>query len=186
MTHTRFLLINLVLILTILLSAYAPAQAQPLTLTVMAAASLTEAFGELGELFEAQHPGVTVQFNFAGSQQLVQQLNQGAQADVFASANQKQMDAAVETGRIKKAAVEQFVRNRLVVIFPKDNPAGLQSLADLSRGGLKIILAAKEVPRWASTASISSPKPLPVGWAGDIRTRCWQTWCRTKTMPVRC
>jgi molybdate transport system substrate-binding protein len=119
---------------------------EPFTLTIMAAASLTEAFQELAAQFEAQNPGVSVSFNFAGSQQLAQQLAEGAPADVFASANQKQMEAAVDAGRIDENAVVSFARNRLVVIFPKGNPAGLNRLEDLARPGLKLVLAAKEVP----------------------------------------
>lgn len=118
----------------------------PRSVTVFAAASLTEAFAEIGQGFEAGHPGVQVAFNFAGSQQLAQQLAQGAQADVFASANQAQMDATVSAGRVAAGDVQIFARNRLVVIYPKDNPAKLARLQDLTRPGLKIVLAAKEVP----------------------------------------
>ena len=116
------------------------------TLTVLAAASLTELFTELGKLFEAKNPGVTVTFSFAGSQQLAQQLGQGAAADVFASANQKTMDAAIEAKRVNPADSKPFVQNRLVVIFPKGNPAGLKELKDLSKPGLKLVLADKSVP----------------------------------------
>lgn len=126
--------------------AGAPTVAHPATLTVFAAASLTESFGELGQLFEARRPGVTVVFNFAGSQQLVQQLAQGAPADLFASANNRQMQAAVETGRVDAASPQPFVHNRLVLITPADNRAGLASFADLARPGLKLVLAAPEVP----------------------------------------
>jgi len=114
--------------------------------TVLAAASLTESFTELGKLFESQNPGVKVTFNFAGSQQLAQQLDQGADADVFASASTKYMDAAVTSKRVNKADAKTFVQNRLVVIFPKDNPAGLQKLQDLAKPGLKLDLADKSVP----------------------------------------
>src|SRR4029453_11333336 len=92
------------------------------------------------------NPGVTVTFNFAGSQQLAQQIGQGAPCDVFASANKKQMDAAAPAGRIDKEAPLTFARNKLVVITPHDNPAKLADLEDLSKAGLKIVLAAKEVP----------------------------------------
>jgi len=126
--------------------AGAPTVAPPATLTVFAAASLTESFGELGQLFEARRPDVTVVFNFAGSQQLVQQLAQGAPADVFASANNRQMQAAVETGRVDAASPQPFVHNRLVLVTPADNRAGLASFADLARPGLKLVLAAPEVP----------------------------------------
>lgn len=119
---------------------------EPRTLTVLAAASLTESFIELGKTFEAQNPGVTVAFSFAGSQQLAQQLDQGAPADVFASASKKYMDAAVTSKRVAQYDAKTFVTNRLVVIFPKDNPAGLQELKDLAKPGLKLDLADKSVP----------------------------------------
>ncbi len=119
---------------------------QPRTLTGLAAASLTESFTELGALFEFRNPGVNISFNFAGSQQLAQQLDQGAPADVFASANKKQMDVAIESGRVLENAAKIFVTNRLVVVFPKDNPAGLSALTDLSKPGLKLVLADQSVP----------------------------------------
>ncbi|HEX2979760.1 MAG TPA: molybdate ABC transporter substrate-binding protein, partial [Anaerolineaceae bacterium] len=116
------------------------------TLTILAAASLTESFTELGDLFEAQNAGVTVQISFAGSQQLAQQLEQGAPADVFASASKKYMEAAVESKRVNADAAQAFVKNRLVVIFPKDNPGEIAALVDLAKPGLKLDLADKSVP----------------------------------------
>lgn len=116
------------------------------TLTVFAAASLTEAFTEIGEAFEAQHPGVNVVFNFAGSHALHTQIVEGAQADVFASANDIEMDALVSSGFVAQGAVKYFLTNRLTVILPADNPAGLESLEDLAQPGLKLVLAAEEVP----------------------------------------
>ncbi len=123
-----------------------PAASGAQSLTVLAAASLTESFTELGKMFEARHPGVKVYFNFAGSQQLAQQLDQGADADVFASASKKYMDAAVESKRVNQDDAKTFVKNRLAVIFPKDNPAGLKELKDLAKSGLKLDLADKAVP----------------------------------------
>lgn len=159
----RFRIISLCLLIALLFSACAPqatpaatavaptrsataAPAPARTLTVMAAASLTESFTELGKLFEAQNPGVRVTFNFAGSQQLAQQLDQGAEADVFASASKKYMEAAVTSKRVAQEDAMTFVTNRLVVIFPKDNPAGLKELKDLAKPGLKLDLADKSVP----------------------------------------
>lgn len=124
----------------------ATASSGTVNLNVFAAASLTEPFGEIGKVFEANHPGVTVVFNFAGSQQLAQQINAGAPADVFASANKKQMDAVIEAGGVISGTQQIFAKNRLVVILPKDNPAGVKELKDLSNPGLKLVLAAKEVP----------------------------------------
>jgi molybdate transport system substrate-binding protein len=116
------------------------------TLTVLAAASLTEPFKELARLFESANPGVSISYNFAGSQQLSQQLANGSPADVFAGANQKQMDVAVTSGRVEADHAQPFVQNRLVVILPQDNPAGIDQLEDLIIPGLKIILAGQEVP----------------------------------------
>ncbi|HEY3289367.1 MAG TPA: molybdate ABC transporter substrate-binding protein [Anaerolineae bacterium] len=116
------------------------------TLKVFAAASLQDAFTEIGQTFEANNPGISVRFNYAGSQQLAQQISQGAPADVFASANALQMKAAVASGRIVSDTDRVFARNRLVVIVPGDNRAGLHTLQDLAKPALKIALAAKEVP----------------------------------------
>lgn len=123
-----------------------PATPEPKTLTVFAAASLTDAFGEIGKNFEAANPGVTVQFNFAGSQTLRTQIEQGAQADVFASANTKEMDTLVSDKSVAANSAQIFLKNQLVVVMPANNAAGLTTLADLAKPGLKIDLAAKEVP----------------------------------------
>lgn len=114
--------------------------------TVFAAASLTEAFTEIGEQFEATHPETSIVFNFAGSQQLAQQLGEGAPADIFASANQAQMEVATEAGRVLAGSAQPFVRNRLVVIVPPGNPKGLTTLQALAQPGLLVVLAAEEVP----------------------------------------
>jgi molybdate transport system substrate-binding protein len=119
---------------------------EPKTLTVFAAASLTNAFEEIGKNFEADNPGVNVGFNFAGSQTLRTQIEQGAQADVFASANSKEMDALVSGNFVPADSAKIFLTNQLVVIMPANNPAGLTALADLAKPGLKVVLAAREVP----------------------------------------
>ncbi len=126
------------------LSPAAPVQS--VDLNVFAAASLTGPFGEIGKLFESNHPGVQVVLNFAGSQQLAQQINQGAPADVFASANNAQMKTVVQAGEILSSAQQIFAENRLVVIYPQNNPAGLKELKDLANPGLKLVFAAKDVP----------------------------------------
>jgi molybdate transport system substrate-binding protein len=115
-------------------------------LTVFAAASLTEAFGEIKEKFEAVNPDVEVTLNLASSAQLAQQLTQGAPADVFASADLQKMESVAQARRVSGDAQQIFTRNRLVVIRPKGNPNGIKNLADLARPGLQLVLAAKEVP----------------------------------------
>jgi molybdate transport system substrate-binding protein len=134
--------------LTLLLGACRSTEgvAAPRTLTVYAAASLTEAFTELGQAFETAHPGVSIAFNFGGSQNLRTQIEQGAPADVFASANMAEMETLIEQNAIEAGTPRVFLTNRLIVILPKDNPAGIRTLEELSRPGLKLVLAAEEVP----------------------------------------
>jgi molybdate transport system substrate-binding protein len=115
-------------------------------LTVFAAASLTEAFTELGKAYEAEHPGVTITFNFAGSQQLAQQLAQGAPGDVFASADRAQMDAAIQASRVALENIQALAGNQLVIAAPLNNPAQIKDLSSLTQPGIKIVLAAPEVP----------------------------------------
>ncbi len=110
---------------------------------VFAAASLREAFEEIGRAHESAGGG-EVQFNFAGSQLLRFQLDQGAQADIFASADELQMRLAREAGLVGESTA--FARNRLVVVTPDDNPKGVTGPPDLARRGLRLVLAAPEVP----------------------------------------
>ena len=137
---------SLLLSLSMLLSACGGASNLSRTLTVYAAASLTDAFTEISQAFEAENPGVTVVFNFAGSQNLRTQIEQGAPADVFASANTKEMETLVSQNFIHADVPQTFLTNQLVVILPKDNPAGIRSLEDLSKPDLKLVFAAEEVP----------------------------------------
>ncbi len=127
-------------------AAELPQKLEDVTLTVFAAASLADAFTQMGKQFDAANPGVTTEFNFAGSNQLATQINEGAPADVFASANIAQMDAVVESGMAAADAPVLFVTNRLVVVIPADNPGEIQSLQDLAEPGKLIVLAAEEVP----------------------------------------
>ncbi|MDT8307048.1 MAG: molybdate ABC transporter substrate-binding protein [Anaerolineae bacterium] len=119
--------------------------AQRQTLTVYAAASLSGAFAEIAEQYEWEHPGVSVRLNLGGSQQLAQQLVQGAPADLFASANTEQMRVAQEAGRVAPGTEVLFATNRLVVITP---PGGTEvdTLVDLVRPGVRVILADEAVP----------------------------------------
>lgn len=115
-------------------------------LNVFAAASLQGAFTDIGKAYSQAHSNVTVTFNFAGSDTLATQITQGAPADVFASANGAQMNVVVSAGEITGGAVKTFAHNRLVVIYPTANPANIQSLQDLGKSGVKVMLAAKTVP----------------------------------------
>lgn len=117
----------------------------PDELTVFTAASLTGAFGEIGEMYENE-TGIHVAFNFDGSQALRTQLENGAYADVFASANMKQMNAVRESGLMNNSSVAIFTKNKLALIVPKDNPANIRNLTDLARPGIKIVMGTKDVP----------------------------------------
>ena len=123
-----------------------PAAENEITLTVFAAASLTDAFGAIAEGFEGANPGVTLAFNFAGSNQLAAQINEAAPVDVFASANQTQMANVVESGRVDADAPVNFVTNRLVIVYPDENPGNVAGLQDLAVPDTLIVLAAEAVP----------------------------------------
>jgi molybdate transport system substrate-binding protein len=114
-------------------------------LTVFAAASLSDAFEAIEQELEAATPSLSITYNFGGSQALVTQLEEGAQADVFASANTTQMDAAIEANVVTSAPVP-FVHNRLGIVTPADNPADIESAADLGEEGILLVLAQAEVP----------------------------------------
>jgi molybdate transport system substrate-binding protein len=120
--------------------------APPVSLNVFAAASLQKAFTQIGTQFHAAHPNVTTTFNFAGSDALATQINQGAPADVFASANGAQMDVVVKAGTVDGTQAKTFAHNRLVVVVPSNNPGQITSLQDLAKPGKKVVLAAKTVP----------------------------------------
>jgi molybdate transport system substrate-binding protein len=114
-------------------------------ITVFAAASLTESFTQIGKDFEAANPGSTVKFNFAGSSALATQINQGAPADVFASAAPKNMQTVTDAGNAD-GALATFVKNQLVIAVAKGNPKGITGLDDLAKPGIKVALCAPEVP----------------------------------------
>ncbi|MEX2238013.1 MAG: molybdate ABC transporter substrate-binding protein [Dehalococcoidia bacterium] len=113
-------------------------------LTVFAAASLTDAFGEMGSVLEANNPELDIEFNFASSNSLLTQIQEGAPADVYAAAAPNPVDTAVEEGLV--TTPEVFALNVPVIVVPADNPAGIESPADLANGGVKLVLAAEDVP----------------------------------------
>ncbi|HEU4354199.1 MAG TPA: molybdate ABC transporter substrate-binding protein [Actinomycetota bacterium] len=114
-------------------------------LVVSAAASLTDAFGDIGAAFEEANPGVTVTYNFGPSDGLATQINEGAPVDVFASASPAWMDVVQDEGPGVTGRTD-FARNEMAVIVPTDNPAGIGSLEDLANEGVKLVLAAEGVP----------------------------------------
>jgi molybdate transport system substrate-binding protein len=141
----------LLLILCALVMLTACVRSEPETLNVFAAASLTDAFGEIAAEFEQMVPNSTITLNFAGSQVLRSQIEFGAQADVFASADYRNMNALVDAGLVKSTAVKPFLANQLALITPLDNPQQIDSLADVAADGVKIVLAAPDVPAGAYT-----------------------------------
>jgi molybdate transport system substrate-binding protein len=112
-------------------------------LTVFAASSLRDAFQDLGRIFEQEHPGTSVSFNFAGSQELRTQVEHGARADVLASADPRTLRALAGAGLSLEPQV--FARNEPVIVVPAGNPAGIDALADLPRAR-RLVVGAPEVP----------------------------------------
>jgi molybdate transport system substrate-binding protein len=139
--------------------------------TVFAAASLTESFTRIGNDFEAANPGTHVTFNFAGSSALATQIDQGAPADVFASASPTTMKTVSDAGNADGAPTT-FVKNQLVLAVPKGNPKGIKGLADLTNAGAKVALCAPQVPCGAAankalaTANVSI---TPVTQEQDVK-----------------
>jgi molybdate transport system substrate-binding protein len=131
----------------------ADGSAETITLRVFAAASLQEPFEELGEEFETQHDGVEVELDLAGSSTLVEQIRQGAPADVFASANPETMDTLVEAG-LHGADPVDFTSNTLRIAVPAGNPAGVTDLASLTEEGLNLVVCAPEVPCGAAAETV--------------------------------
>ena len=119
-------------------------------ITVSAASSLTNAFKEVAQGFEAQYPGSKVQLNFAASGALLQQLAKGAPVDVLASADQETLDQAAKQGLIQPASRRDFVRNTLVLVVPAGSKLAPKSLAELAQ------------PAYGKVA-IGNPASVPVG-----------------------
>jgi molybdate transport system substrate-binding protein len=122
-------------------------------ITVFAAASLTESFTQLGKDFQAANPGVKVTFNFGGSSALAQQINQGAPADVFASAAPTNMKQVTDAGGITAGPVT-FAKNRLEIAVPAGNPGKVTGLADFGKQQLTIALCAEQVPCGAAARKV--------------------------------
>lgn len=142
------------------------------TVTVFAAASLTESFTQIGKDFEADNPGSKVRFSFGGSSGLATQINQGAPADVFASANPTNMKIVTDAGN-GDGSPTVFVRNQLVIAVPKGNPKGIKGLADLTKPGVKVALCAEQVPCGAAAKKAldaAGVKLTPVTLEQDVKS----------------
>jgi molybdate transport system substrate-binding protein len=152
-------------------SAAAPSATRK-TLTVQAAASLTEAFTGLGRRFEADHPGVTVKFNFAGSSDLAQQIVQGAPADVFAAASDATMKTVTDA-RLTAAAPTVFATNVLEIATPPGNPKAIATLADLAGPDVKVVVCAPQVPCGVAAAEVAQGTGVtlkPVSEEADVKS----------------
>jgi molybdate transport system substrate-binding protein len=140
--------------------------------TVFAAASLKESFTELGKRFEQEHPGTRVTFSFGGSDALAASLTQGAPADVFASASPKTMKIATDAGATSGTPAT-FVRNQLEIATLPGNPDRIQSLEDLTKSGLKVVLCDEAVPCGAAARKAldaSGLKLTPVSYEEDVKS----------------
>jgi molybdate transport system substrate-binding protein len=142
------------------------------TITVLAAASLTESFTRIGKDFEAANPGTKVTFSYAGSSALAQQITSGAPADVFASASPKTMKTVTDAGD-GVGTPATFVKNQLVIAVPKGNPKHITSLAALAGPKVKVALCAVEVPCGAAAVTAEAAgkvKITPVTLEQDVKS----------------
>jgi molybdate transport system substrate-binding protein len=148
-----------------------PGSAVTGTITVLAAASLQDAFTTLGREFEKAHPGTTVKFSFGASSDLAAQINQGAPADVFASASSKNMQQVVGAGGASKPS--DFAKNVMEVAVPPSNPAHVSSVTDLARSSVKVALCQPQVPCGAVAAEVFKNAEIavkPVTLEPDVKS----------------
>lgn len=143
-----------------------PAASQ--SLTVSAAASLTAAFGQLAEQFEAANPGVRVRLNYGGSSDLAAQILQGARVDVFAAANTATMDMVTRAGLIDGAPTA-FVTNKLEIVVAQGNPKGITSFADLVKPGVTVVVETPQEPAGAATRTVEQVAGHPASEELDVK-----------------
>ena len=139
-------------------------------LTVLAAASLSEAFTRIGDDFEAAHPGTSVTFSFGSSATLATQVTQGAPADVFAAANPATMRTATDAGAA--ATPTDFATNTLEIAVPPGNPGDVTGLADFARPGLRLAVCAAQVPCGAAATAVfaaAGVDPRPDTLESDVK-----------------
>lgn len=139
-------------------------------LTVFAAASLTSTFNETKAAFEVQHPEANVVYNFDGSQALRTQIEQGAYADVFASASTSHMNAVKNKSLMNNSTIVNFTNNKLAVIVPKDNPANITTFADVAKSGAKVVIGTKDVPVGSYTLQILDKAANNSSYGPEFRT----------------
>ncbi len=137
---------------------------------MFAASSLTDAFNDIGKEFQAAYPGTKVVFNFGGSPALRTQLEQGAKADVFASANQAEMDKAKQSG-VASGSDNVFAKNSLAVIVPKSNPAGIAAVRDLAKPNVRLVTAAPEVPVGVYTQDMLDKMSRDPAYGADFKQK---------------
>ena len=140
------------------------------TVNVFAAASLQETFRTLKKQFETAHPGVTVTPNFGASSALAQQINQGAPADVFASASQTTMDQVIQAGAASSS--KAFARNVMEIAVPPANPAEVASVNDLAKAGVKVAVCQSQVPCGSVAAQVFANAGItvtPVSQEADVK-----------------
>ena len=147
------------------------APVQKTDLTVFAAASLKDAFNEAEVNFEAAHQDVNVVYNFDGSQALRTQIEQGATADVFASASTSHMNALKNQSLMNNSTIANFANNKLAIIVPKDNPSNITSMSDLAKPGVKIVIGNKDVPVGSYTLQILDKAANNSSYGADYRTK---------------
>lgn len=142
-------------------------------LVVFAADALTKSFSEIGSTFEDTYPEANITFNFGGSQILARQIQKGAPVDVFASANQKYMDDLINAGLIDSGAAQIFAKNNLTIIVSPSKRMSINTLKDLAQPGLKLVVAAKEVPVGDFTVKFlekaSSNPDFGIKWVNAIK-----------------
>jgi molybdate transport system substrate-binding protein len=157
-------------------AAVPPAAAQPAAapvsgeIVVFAASSLTDAFQDMATTFQQANPNARLTFNFGASSQLATQMAQGAKADVFASADQVQMENAKKAGAID-GQEHDFAGNRLVLIAPKDNPQHISSVKDLANEGVKFVTAQPSVPIGQYTTQMLDKASADGAYGVDFRAR---------------
>lgn len=145
-------LLVLVSVLAVLSGCSSSEQPTP-TITVFAAASLKQTFTDIGEQYKTENPGIAVEFSFAGSSDLVTQLSQGAQADVFASADTTSMNKAAQAGLLAGDPVN-FAANTLTIAVAPGNPKKIASFKDLTQQGLNVVACAPQVPCGSATQKV--------------------------------